>query len=147
LARAILEQADAAYLTTVDLGGYPHTRAMFNLRNPAWFPRQAPLFRGHERDLLLYFTTNTSSSKLRHLAENPRASAYYCLVREYDGLLLIGEVEVADDSAIRRAVWNEGWEKYYPGGPDDPDHTVLRLRPRRVEGWHRSRRFEFHLDI
>ena len=25
-----------------------------------------------------------------------------------------------DDSALRHAIWNEGWERYYPGGPDDP---------------------------
>ena len=146
VARATLETADVAYLTTMDAEGYPHTRAMFNLRNPSWFPKQIPLFAAHRDDFLLYFTTNTSSVKTRHLHSNRRASAYYCRVQEYDGLLLTGDLEIVDESDLRHAVWNEGWERYYPGGPDDPDHTVLRLRPRYAEGWHQSRRFEFQIE-
>ena len=134
-----------AYVATVDPDGYPHTRAMFNLRNPSWFPRQVPLFAEHADDFLIYLTTNTSSWKNRQLADHPRASAYYCLPVEYEGLLLIGDLEVVDDTEIRHAVWNEGWERYYPGGPDDPDHTVLRMRPRKAEGWHQSRRFAFEI--
>ena len=64
VAREIMETADVAYLSTIDPGGYPHTRAMFNLRNPAWFPKQAPLFRGHEEDFFVYLTTNTASWKI-----------------------------------------------------------------------------------
>lgn len=146
VAHAILRAADAAYLTTIDPSGYPRTRAMFNLRNASWFPRQISLFAPHTDDFVTYYTTNTASAKIEQLAANRRASAYYCLVREYDGLLLAGDLEVVDDPAIRRAVWNEGWESYYPQGPDDPDHTVLRLRPRRAEGWHQSRRFEFTIS-
>ncbi len=146
VARTVLETADAAFLTTIDQHGYPHTRAMFNLRNPSWFPRQAPLFASHADDFLLYFTTNTSSTKILHLAANRRASVYYCLVRDYEGLLLTGELSVVADVAIRQAIWNDGWERYYPLGPDDPDHTVLSLHPRRAEGWHQSRRFEFAIE-
>jgi general stress protein 26 len=145
IALSILERADMAYLSTVGPDGYPHTRAMFNLRNPSWFPKQAPIFADHADDFLVYLTTNTSSWKIRQLMKDPRASIYYCLPLEYEGLLLVGDLEAVDDTAIRHAVWNEGWERYYPGGPDDPDHTVLRMRPQKAEGWHQSRRFAFEL--
>ena len=57
-----------------------------------------------------------------------------------------GEIEVVDDSGLRQALWNEGWERYYPGGPDDPDHTILQLYPRLATGWYKAARFEFELE-
>jgi len=38
----VIERADPVYLTTVDPQGFPHTRAMFNLRNPSLFPQYVP---------------------------------------------------------------------------------------------------------
>ena len=93
--------------------------------------------------MLVYFSTNTSSHKLRQIKADPRVSVYYCNPGQFHGLMLSGDIEVIDDSALRQALWNEGWERYYPGGPDDPDHTVLRLRPKRAMGWYNASRFEF----
>ena len=142
---ALMETAQAVYLTTNGPGGYPHTRAMLNLRNKEQFPDQVQLFADHQEDLLVYFTTNTSSQKLRQIEADPRVSVYYCNPGQFHGLMLSGDVDILDDSALRHAIWNEGWERYYPGGPDDPDHTVLRLRPRRVVGWYKASRFEFDI--
>jgi len=141
----LMETAPAVYLTTNGPGGYPHTRAMFNLRNREQFPGQVPLFAGHREDLLVYFSTNTSSKKLHQIRADPRVSVYYCSPGQFHGLMLSGDVEALDDSAVRHAIWNEGWERYYPGGPDDPDHTVLCLRPRRAIGWYKATRFEFEI--
>ena len=35
----LMETSKAAYLTTIDAHGYPHTRAMFNLRNKELWPK------------------------------------------------------------------------------------------------------------
>jgi len=138
-----MERAPAVYLTTCGSGGYPHTRAMLNLRNRRQYPDQARLFAGHEADLMVYFTTNTSSGKILELKANPRASAYYCDPAHFHGVMLGGDLQIVDDSSLRRALWKAGWERYYPGGPDDPDHTILRLLPTVVTGWHKASRFAF----
>ena len=143
--RELMETSPAAYLTTIGRDGYPHTRAMLNLRNRAQYPRLVQLYAGHETDLLTYFTTNTPSLKVAQTAANPKAAVYYCDPATFRGVMLGGDLEVIDDSALRHAVWTEGWERYYPGGPDDPDHTVLRLRPRFAEGWWSGERIEFRL--
>jgi general stress protein 26 len=142
----LMETAQAVYLTTNGPGGYPHTRAMLNLRNREQYPGQVPLFAGHREDLLVYFSTNTGSQKLRQIEADPRVSAYYCNPGQFHGLMLSGDAEILDDSALRNAIWNEGWERYYPGGPDDPGHTVLRLRPKRLVGWYKATRFEFEIE-
>jgi general stress protein 26 len=142
----LMQTADMAFLTTLGDDGYPHTRAMFNLRNPSWFPNQEAVFAPHDRDLMLVLTTNASSAKVRHLRRDPRMAVYFCHPTRYEGLLLTGDGELCDSPEVRRAIWNEGWERYYPGGAEDPDHMAIRLFPRRAEGWRDSARFEFDFD-
>jgi len=141
---ALMQKSAAVYLTTIE-DGYPYTRAMLNLRNAKQYPNQVQLFADHQNDLMVYFSTNTSSGKIRQIKSNPRVSVYYCDPSHFHGLMLGGHIEIVDDSALRHALWNEGWERYYPGGPDDSDHTVLRLYPKIAMGWYKAARFEFEL--
>jgi general stress protein 26 len=145
LVREIVETAEVVYLTTIGMDGYPHTRAMLNLRNREQYPRQASVFAGHRDDLVTFFTTNTPSAKVGEVHASPRACAYYCHPRQFRGAALVGDLQVVEDAAIRRALWNDGWERYYPGGPDDPGHTILRLTPRYVTGWYESETYRLDL--
>lgn len=129
----LMETADAAYLTTVDSDGFPQTRAMLNLRNKQQYPDLAKLFERHQEDFFGYFTTNTSSLKMEQLKKNLKVSVYYCLPKDWHGLLLSGEMEIVKDPEILAAVWQPGWELYYPGGVHDPDYTVLALQPARAK--------------
>ena len=56
-----------------------------------------------------------------------------------------GEIEIVDDLELKKDLWQEGWEKYYPKGYDDPDHTVLRLVPTVAKGWAGSMTFRLEL--
>jgi len=141
----LMETADGAYLSTVGEDGYPHTRVVFNLRNRQQFPGQVLLFAQHRDDLMIYVSTNTSSGKIREIKADPRVSIYYCNPKRFHGVMLTGDIEIVDDSEVKKALWNDGWERYYPAGVDDPDYTVLRLFPKRVAGWYESSRFEFAL--
>ncbi len=141
----LMETAEAAYVTTIDPEGYPQTRAMFNLRRKEQFPGVASLFKDHQNDFLVYFTTNTSSPKIDHIKKNPKVAVYYCKASEFRGLMLSGEMEVVIDGAEKECVWQKGWELYYPGGVNDPDHTVLRLRSLAAKYYHQLDSFYFDL--
>ena len=141
----LIETAEIAYVTSIGNHGYPYTRAMFNLRNKEQFPKQAILFSDQGFDFMTLFTTNTSSLKMSQIVNNPKVSVYYCHPKKFQGLMLSGDIQIVDDSDLRHAVWNEGWERYYPNGPDDPDHTILRLNPKFATGWYTSSRFFFKL--
>ena len=86
-------------------------------------------FREHDEDLLVYLATNTSSRKVRQMQQNPAVAVYYCDPGTFRGVQLSGAVEMVSDSALKRRLWQDGWETYFPTGVDDPDYTVLRLRP------------------
>ncbi len=142
----LMGAAEAVYLTTVDSGGRPQTRAMLNLRDSRQYPSLAELFALHQDDLLVLFTTNTSSGKVRQISANPTASAYFCAPAKFHGLMLGGVATIVDDSRLKADIWQDGWTRYYPGGPDDPDHTILQLKPSMARGWNGEGRFEFRLN-
>ncbi|HEY9247404.1 MAG TPA: pyridoxamine 5'-phosphate oxidase family protein [Candidatus Methanoperedens sp.] len=136
LSLELMEKAEAAILTTIDAEGFPHTRAMFNLRKKEQFPGLLGLFQKHSRDFLVYFTTNTSSSKITQIRNNPKASVYYCKPDEWRGLMLSGEAKIITDKKVKEDLWQDGWRMYYQGGVHDPDHTILCLRPIYAKYYH-----------
>jgi len=141
----LMAEAEICYLTTLSRDGYPYTRAVFNLRNKQEFPALVKIFAKHDNDFLTYFGTNTSSEKISQLKANPAVSVYCCQPKEFHGLMLSGDIEIVTDPEIKKQLWQDGWERYYPTGPTDPDYTVLRLKPRLARGWYKSGKFEFRL--
>ncbi|MFQ6083395.1 MAG: pyridoxamine 5'-phosphate oxidase family protein [Candidatus Aminicenantia bacterium] len=145
LSLELMEIAEAAYLTTIDRDGFPQTRAMFNLRRKEQFPGLSELFDKHQDDFLIYFTTNTSSLKMDQIKKNPAVSVYYCKPNEWRGLMLGGMIEIVTDPDLKKAIWQEGWEMYYPGGVDDPDYTILRVFPMFAKYYHQLNLVRFDL--
>ncbi len=145
LARYLMENAKAAFLTTIDADGFPQTRGMFNLRNKDAWPKLIPMFKAHTEDYMVLLTTNTSSSKIADITGNQAVSVYYSIPEEWRGLMLGGTIEIVDDNEIKKNLWHEGWEKYYPKGYDDPDHSVLRLFPTIGRGWNQSHTYQFDI--
>ncbi len=141
----LTETSKAAYLTTIDAEGYPHTTAMLNLRNSETWPKLVPLFSENQEEYKVIFTTNTSSRKVQHIRANPKVSVYYCNPDDWKGFMVNGDIEIVSDPELKRSLWHDGWENYYPMGFDDPDHTVLRLIPKLGKGWTGSNTFDFSL--
>lgn len=139
-AAELMQLAPAAILTTLEEDGSPWTRAMLNLRNAKQYPKLIPLFE-KETGLTLFFTTNTSSPKVNRLRQDPRVSVYFTVPERWWGLTLTGRMEIVSSPDLRRQLWQDGWELYYPEGTQDPDYTVLRLQPergrlyRQLESW------------
>jgi general stress protein 26 len=141
----LMEIAKAVYVSTIDEQGAPHMRAMFNLRNKEMFPKIVPVFKDHQHDFMILLTTNTSSSKVAQMRANPAVALYYCVPEEWQGLMLSGQVDFVHDLKVKKSLWQDGWERYYPKGYDDPDHTVLQLFPQIAKGWNKSQTFKFKI--
>jgi general stress protein 26 len=131
----LIKEADAAYLSTIDANGYPITRAMLNLKNKNIFPKLVN-FMSKQDDLTLFFTTNTSSSKVKDIMKNPRVSVYFCDVNNYNGFMCQGDIEIVKDKQLKHDLWLDEWVMYYPEGKDSEDYTVLKLEPKYVRRYH-----------
>ena len=127
----MMEKSSFVDLTTIDSNGFPSTRAMLNLRNKEQYPHLLILYSEEKNPLTVYLTTNTSSEKIKEIAENGKACLYYCEAESFHGITLQGIVEHVTDKEFRKKVWKKGWEMYYPKG--DEDYSVLKFIPNKLK--------------
>ncbi len=139
----LMDNSETVYLATVD-GPAPRIRALENLRRADRYPGASEFCRA--AGFTLYFATSRSSGKVREIQANPAAAAYYCIPQEFHGVMLSGSAEIVDDADVRKALWQEGWNAFWPRGVDDPEYVVLRLRASEACGWWCSETFCFKIE-
>ena len=110
----IIGKAGVSIISSVDENGFPNTKAMLP-------PRK------REGIKYLYFTTNTSSMRVKQYGKNPKACAYFFDSRFYRGVMLRGTMEVLRDKRSKKMIWKDGDEMYYAKGVTDPDYCVLKF--------------------
>lgn len=142
----LMESAALGYLGTVDGDGFPQIRAMANLRDKGQYAGLVEVFAGHDEDFLMYFATGALSAKMEHIRANPKVSVYFCDAEQMHTLLLSGSAEIVSDAGLKKALWQDGWEKHWPKGVDDAEYLVLCFRPVFVKGWYKDKDFEFSLS-
>ena len=110
----LIDKQKICHLGSVDIDGYPNIKAMLN---PG------------KRDGLkyIYLSTNTSSMRVAQYRENPKACLYFEDRRFYRGVMLVGTVDVMEDSRHKEMLWKPGDTMYYPKGVTDPDYCVLKF--------------------
>lgn len=140
----LIETSKAAYLTTIDSEGYPITRAMFNLRNKEQFPEFSEFFTEQDNEFIIYISTNTSSSKIDHIKNNPKISVYFCDPEEFKGVMFGGEADIVDDMKMKQNIWLDWWTRYYPKGLEDPDYTLLKLNPKNARFYYKLNQVKFN---
>lgn len=142
----LMETADVIYLSTIGEDGFPYIRAVTNLRNCANYPDLVDIFNQHRNDFQIYIATGASSNKVKHISANEAVGIYYCHSKKYQGLLLVGRSEIVSDLKMKHRIWQDEWTVFYPGGKNDPDYSVLCIRPEFAQGWWESRTFKFKLE-
>lgn len=108
------DKAGLVFISYLDEEGYPITKAMLKPR---------------ERNGIkeFWFSTNTSSNKVKFFRQNPKASIYFVDKRFFRGASLAGTVEVSENEEDKRRIWQEGDDMYYKQGVTDPDYCVLKF--------------------
>lgn len=110
-----IKKQKTAFLSSVDESGFPLTRAML-------MPRR---IEGNT----FYFSTNTSSKKVKQFLANPKACIYFYKKKrfKYQGLAIQGTVEVCIDQETKDSIWSIGDRLFYKEGRTDPDYCVLKF--------------------
>jgi general stress protein 26 len=110
----LIDSQSVSFISSVDPDGFPNTKAMLP-------PRK------REGIKEFYFTTNTSSMRVSQFMNNSKACIYFCDKRFFRGVMLVGTVEVLQDSASKEMIWRDGDTMYYSKGVTDPDYCVLKF--------------------
>ncbi len=111
---SIIEKSNYTIIASVDEDGFPNLKAMLK-------PRE------HDGLKTFYFTTNTSSLRVKQFKRNPQAAIYFYDGRSFLGLMLKGKMEVLEDQNHKDKIWRAGDEMYYSQGKTDPDYCVLKF--------------------
>lgn len=121
-----------AYVSSIDGAGFPTIKAMLLLE-----PKGLKT---------IYFSTNTSSKRVKQFRNYPKSSVYLCDEKNYRGVLLTGTMQVRTDVETKTRMWREGFEMYYPKGIDDDDYCVLEFTAERGNHYHGLTNEDFSLD-
>jgi general stress protein 26 len=110
----LIDKQGVSFISSLDDEGFPNTKAMLPPRKRVGI-------------MTFYFTTNTSSMRVKQFRSNPKACIYFCDKRFFRGVMLKGTMEVLEDAASKEMIWQEGDTMYYPKGVTDPDYCVLKF--------------------
>ena len=110
----LIDKSNLTIISYTDNEGFPISKAMLS-------PRE------REGINTFWFSTNTSSNKVKYFRENPKASIYFVDKRFFRGVSLVGIVEVLETPEAKEKLWQDGDIMYYKQGVTDSDYCVLKF--------------------
>ena len=114
--RGFIRRQKVAFICSVDGEGFPNVKAMLR-------PRKIDGLK------YFYFSTNTSSMRVKQYLNDPKASIYFYhkgLIK-YVGVMLTGTMEILTDQESKNMIWKKGDKLFYKKGVTDPDYCVLKF--------------------
>ncbi len=113
---SFMNKRKISFIGSIDENGFPNIKAMLK-------PRQ------HNGLKEFYFSTNTSALRTGQYLRDPHASIYFYRkgLIKYEGVMLVGKMEVLTDQETKDKLWRKGDTLFYKGGKTDPDYCVLRF--------------------
>ena len=111
-----IDKQKISFLSSIDNENYPNVKAMLKPRKRNGLKE-------------FYFSTNTSSMRVKQYQNNPNASIYFYhkgLIK-YVGVMLKGKMEVLTDQETKNMIWKTGDTMFYKKGVTDPDYCVLKF--------------------
>lgn len=111
-----IDKQKVSFICSVDEQNYPNVKAMLKPRKRNGLKE-------------FYFSTNTSSARVKQYQSNPNASIYFYRkgLIKYVGVMLKGKMEVLTDQETKNMLWKKGDTIFYKNGVTDPDYCVLKF--------------------
>lgn len=113
---SFIRKQKVGFVCSIDEDGFPNVKAMLKPRKQVGLKE-------------FYFSTNTSSMRVKQYIENPNASIYFYRkgLIKYVGVMLKGKMEVLTDQPTKDMIWRKGDTMFYKQGVTDPDYCVLKF--------------------
>ena len=119
---ALINDIDICLLTTHGDGGALDTRPMSNNGLVEW-------------DGQCWFFAPRHGALVRQVQADPQAIAGYRAAEGFTFVSVSGTVAVDTDTRLKERFWMSELERWFPGGPSDPDVVLLRLDAERARWW------------
>jgi general stress protein 26 len=110
-----------AMLTTASADGTLHSRPM------------ATLERAFDGDL--YFFTGRASHKVEDIEARSQVNLAFSEPDRQRFVSVVGSAALIEDEGRKRELWSPAMTAWFPGGIDDPDLALLRVRVSQADAW------------
>ena len=119
--RETIASIEVAMLTTRVESGELLSRPMYTLSV------------GHEGDI--WFFTSKNSPKMDEIEENNMVNISYSDTHSHTYASISGTAKCVADEELKRRLWNDLHEAWFPRGIDDPELCLLRVNMKSAEVW------------
>jgi general stress protein 26 len=86
-------------------------------------------------DGALWFFTRSSSPVAVEIAGNPNVNVAYVSAPEDRFVSVAGQAAIVRDSAAAHRLWMPAFSKWFAGGPEDPELSLIKIQAARVDHW------------
>ena len=83
----------------------------------------------------LWFFTKKDSRKVKELEADPQTLVSFADPRKQNFVSITGRSVIVTDRARVKALWNEIYRTWFPGGPDDDNIVLIRVEAEHAEYW------------
>ena len=119
---ALLKEIDICLFATRGEGGELHARPMSNNRQVEW-------------DGDSFFFAPSDGRLVAELAREPAAVTAYRAEEGYTFVSVSGSAQIETDGTLKKKLWLDDLDQWFPNGPEDPNVSLIRLRAEHVDWW------------
>jgi len=113
--------------------------AMFTTRTPDGTLRSRPMVASASAfDGALWFFTRTTSAVAQEVEGDTHVNVTYVSAPEDRFVSVSGTAAIVRDEAHAAQMWLPSYQAWFAGGPSDPELSLIRIDPTRVEFWDRK---------
>ncbi|MDQ3016142.1 MAG: pyridoxamine 5'-phosphate oxidase family protein [Bacteroidota bacterium] len=98
-------------------------------------PSRPMALQGVDEDGTLNFFSAKSSNKNYELHENPAVQLYFANGGSSEYLSVYGKATISQDMAKINELWTAWAKAWFQGGPEDPELTLIQVKPEVSEYW------------
>ena len=119
----LIKDTRFAMFTTRHANGHLHSRPMTTQNSKV------------DEDDSLWFFMSASSDPVADFRAEPTVNVAYANPAKDSYVSVSGTAEVVDDAERRKRLWNKLNDAWFPGGPNDPDVALVRVRITHANYW------------
>lgn len=86
-----------------------------------------------EPDLTIWFGASLNSRKVQEIRRASQVTLAYHYAQENAYAILSGVAQVVTDPTLKRNYWREGWQAFWPGGPESEEYVLIKFTPAQIE--------------
>jgi general stress protein 26 len=86
-------------------------------------------------DGMLWFFTRTTSPVATEIGGNPHVNIAYVSAPEDRFISVSGRAVIVRDTAAAARLWTPAFSKWFPGGPEDQELSLIKIELTRIEHW------------